>query len=234
MPHTMWHMASEGSFPYTPTPGKLEEFLRKLQGVGVPTKIDQRYLGSVGFGSSNSRPFIPTMKKVGMLDASSKPTEMYTKGLRGGPQGRALVAAGIRAGYDNVFTMFGDAHARPDSELATFFKSHSDLDDKKVGLAVRTFKALCEFGDFTAVADMSGGDDQDGNGFEEHGVRDDQGRGRSRKSEDTGRSASSSVIINVNITLAIDATSDPAVYDGFFAAMAKHIKVLDGGASNSA
>jgi hypothetical protein len=42
------------------------------------------------------------------------------------------------------------------------------------------------------------------------------------------------VTINVNIALSVDATSDPAVYDAFFAAMAKHLKVLDGSSSNSA
>jgi len=35
----------------------------------------------------------------------------------------------------------------------------------------------------------------------------------------------------VNIALSVDATSDPAVYDAFFAAMAKHLKgLMDGSA----
>src|SRR4051812_13042104 len=83
-PHTMRRMAADASFPYTPTPGKLEDFLKKLQGMGVPGKIDYQYLGAVGFASSNCRPFIPIMKKVGLLDGAGKPTELYTKGLRGG------------------------------------------------------------------------------------------------------------------------------------------------------
>jgi hypothetical protein len=222
-------MASDVSFPYTPTPGKLEEFLKKLQSVGVPGKIDNQYLGSLGFGSSNSRPFIPILKKIGMLDMSGAPTEIYTKGLRGDEKGRTLVAAGIRAGYDNVFQTFGDAQSRPDSELTTFFRSHSDLDDKKVGLAVKTFKSLCKLGDFTAMGKATDGDDDDS----EEEREEDKVRRPSGRSGDGGGS-SNSVTINVNISLSVDATSDPAVYDAFFAAMAKHIKVLDAGASNSA
>ncbi|NEB95214.1 DUF5343 domain-containing protein [Streptomyces bauhiniae] len=220
-------MAADNSFPYTPTPGKLEEFLEKLQGVGVPTRIDQQYLGSVGFASSNSRPFIPLMKKVGLLDSSGKPTELYTKGLRGGESGRALIAAGIRTGYDNVFQTYSDAYNRSDAELATFFRSHSDLDDKKVGLAVKTFKTVCKFGNFNSIAGAAGSEDED-----DEDIADEQAESTNgRRQHQQGSHGSGSVVINVNIALSVDATSDAAVYDAFFAAMAKHLKGLtDGGA----
>lgn len=214
-------MAAENPFPYTPTPGKLEEFLQKLQSIAVPPKIDQKYLGSVGFGSSHSRPFIPIMKKVGLLGQGGVPSDIYTKGLRGGDAGRALVADGLRAGYSNVFEVFDDAHDRSTAELATFFKSHSTLDDKKVGLAVSTFKALCKFGGFSGGG-SSGGKVKKKAGGSEGG----DGGG--------GGGGQSNVTINVNIALSVDATSDPKVYDAFFAAMAKHIKVLDAGSTNSA
>lgn len=217
-------MAAENPFPYTPTPGKLEEFLQKLQSIAVPPKIDQKYLGSVGFGSSHSRPFIPIMKKVGLLGQGGVPGDIYTKGLRGGDAGRALVADGIRAGYRNVYEVFDDAHDRSTAELATFFKSHSTLDDKKVGLAVSTFKALCKFGDF------SGGGSSRAKIKKASGSKGGDGGGDSS----SGHGGQSNVTINVNIALSVDATSDPKVYDAFFAAMAKHIKVLDGGSTNPA
>lgn len=215
-------MSADSSFPYTPTPGKLEEFLKKLQTIGVPTKIDQKYLGAVGFGSSNGRPFIPIMKKINLLDGSGKPTDHYTKGLRGGEAGKRLVAAGIRDGYAALFAIFDDAPSRSSSELATFVKSHSTHDDRKVALAVSTFQALCRFGDFsgaTTAGNVSQVDEQDAAEVEPVVARAKGGR----SAESAGN-----VTINVNIALSVDATSDPAVYDAFFAAMAKHIKVLDG------
>lgn len=149
-------MAAENPFPYTPTPGKLEEFFQKLQSIAVPPKIDQKYLGSVGFGSSHSRPFIPIMKKV--------------------------------------------------------------------GLAVSTFKALCKFGDFS------------GGGSSRAKIKKVSGSNGGDGGEDcsSGHGGQSNVTINVNIALSVDATSDPKVYDASFAAMAKHIKVLDGGSTNPA
>jgi hypothetical protein len=221
-------MAADVLFPHTPTPGKLEDFLKRLQSMGVPGKIDQQYLGAVGFGSSNSRPFIPIMKKVGLLDGAGKPTELYTKGLRGGESGRALLAAGIRAGYDNVFQTYSDAQIRSDAELATFFKSHSDLDVKKVGLAVKTFKAVCKFGDFAASATATATGQVSDVGEGEGDDPPDPNTNRQRRQQNGG--GSPGVTINVNIALSVDATSDAAVYDAFFAAMAKHLGGLMDGA----
>lgn len=223
----MCHMASDTSFPYTPTPGKLEEFLKKLQSVGVPPKIDQKYLGAVGFTSSSSRPFIPVMKKAQLIDPSGKPTDFYTRGLRGGEAGRTLVATGIRAGYENLFQVYSDAPDRPESDLAVFFKSHSDLDDKKVSLAVKTFKAVCKFGDFNSATGSVGSVDQGSEGES----NDQTSQIKSGHSRQHGSNGASSVVINVNIALSVDATSDAAVYDAFFAAMGKHLKgLVDGDA----
>jgi hypothetical protein len=164
------------------------------------------------------------MKKIGLLGQGGVPGDIYTRGLRGGDAGRALVADGVRAGYSNVYGVFDDAHDRSTAELATFFKSHSTLDDKKVGLAVSTFKSLCKFGDF------SGG----GSGGRKVKKPAGGSKGGDSGEHSGGEGGQSNVTINVNIALSVDATSDPKVYDAFFAAMAKHIKVLDGGSANSA
>lgn len=219
------------AYPLTPTPGKLEEFLAKLKSIGVPAKIDQKYLGSVGYGSSNSRPFIPIMKKIGLLDASGAPTDLYIKGLRGGDTGKGLVAGGIRAGYSDLFATFGDAQMQPIAALATFIRTNSTHDDKKVDLAVKTFLALCKFGDFGAQTGSGSGAGVAGAGRQSGSGRSDSPTGGSASGSDAG--SNGNVTINVNIALSVDATSDPKVYDAFFAAMAKHIKVLDGSAKSS-
>lgn len=220
------------AYPFTPTPGKLEEFLAKLKTIGVPAKIDQKYLNSVGYGSSNSRPFIPIMKKAGLLDGSGAPTEVYIKGLRGGDAGKSLVADGVRKGYADLFATFGDAQTQPLTALATFIRTNSTHDDKKVDLAAKTFLALCKFGDFGAsTGAASGGGAAGASGQPDPGNSGSSSGGSGGGSG--GQGATGNVTINVNIALSVDATSDPKVYDAFFAAMAKHIKVLDGSAKSS-
>lgn len=212
------------TFPYTLATGPLADFLEKLKNVGVPEKIDRQYLKQSGFTSSNHNNFIPIMKNVDLLDRSGVPTERYRKGLRGGDPGRALVADGIRQGYKSLFAMYPDANSRSVAELSAFIKTNSDLGDKMLRSAVATFQTLCKFGSFDTPSTPL--EDVEPQESDEPGKRNGERKLPSR----TGGGA---VTINVNIALSVDATSDPAVYDAFFAAMANHLKVLDGGPSNS-
>lgn len=206
------------------SPGKLEEFIKKLQSVGAPDKITTDYPKSIGFGSSHARSFPTVLKYAGLLDPSGQPTEAYKKGLRGGTAGRTLVGTAIAKAYKPLFDVYPDAHSHADSDLVTFVKSNSNLDDEKAALVVRTFKVLCKFGDFLEAGASDRDDADSGNDLE---LTSGDGQHRRRPGGNTG----GAVVINVNIALSVDATSDTAVYDAFFAAMAKHLKdLMDGGA----
>jgi hypothetical protein len=214
------------AFPYTLTPSAFAQFLEKLKDVGVPAKIDRTYLSQIGFASANHRPFIPILKHVDLLDASGKPTDRYRRGLRGGDAGKALVADGIRQGYSTLFETYTDANARTTAELSTFIKTHSDLGDRALQSAVSTFQTLCKFGSFDTPSTPPE--------TVEEQPQETPVKNSPPAREKPEPSSGGAVTINVNIALSVDATSDPAVYDAFFAAMAKHLKVLDGGSSNSA
>jgi hypothetical protein len=212
-------------FPYTIAPGPLGEFLEKLKNVGVPDKVDLIFLKQIGFSSSNHRPFIPIIKNIDLIDGNGVPTDRYRRGLRGGEPGKKLVAEGIRGGYRELFATYPDANTRSTAELTTFIKAHSDLAEKPLRMAVATFQTLCKLGTFdgsTSAPDIEPDGTEDG--------RTDDGR----KDRERPRQEQGGVTINVNIALSVDATSDPAVYDAFFGAMAKHLKVLDGSSANGA
>lgn len=209
-------------FPYTVAPGPLGEFMEKLKNVGVPDKIDYAYLSQIGYSSSNHRPFVPVLKHIELLDGSGVPTDKYRKGLRGGEAGKAIVAEGIRNGYKDLFNTYPDAATRSTADLTTFVKANTDLGDKALRSAVSTFQTVCKFGNFGAPVPEENGED----------AQEKPARERKRVEKADGQSGA--VTINVNIALSVDATSDPAVYDAFFAAMAKHLKVLDGNSANSA
>lgn len=211
-------------YPYTLAPVPLGAFLDKLKTVGVPDKINEEYLRSVGYGSSNHRAFVSVMKHIGLLDSNGTPNARYRSGLRGGDAGKLLVAEGIREGYKELFTTFPNAESLSTAELTTFIKSKTDLGDRALGAAVSTFQAVCKFGDFGRAAPVTGKETE----REQEKPEDKKSR---KEALSTGNG---SVTINVNIALSVDATSDPSVYDAFFAAMAKHLKVLDGGSANSA
>lgn len=213
------------SFPYTVASSALIEFLTKHRTMGVPDKVDQAYLKKVGYGSSNHRSFIPIMKFVDLLDGNGVPTDRYRKGLRGGDAGRRLIAEGIKQGYSSLFATYPDANIQPTSTIATFVGAHSDLGDRALSAAVATFQKLCTLATFDEGSDGASGIDT---GEEDDVVGTRANGGRAARAVTAG---GSTVNINVNIALSVDATSDAGVYDAFFAAMAKHIMNLADGDS---
>lgn len=208
-------------FVYNHSPGKLQEFVEKLQTIAAPPRMTTDFPKSIGFPSSHARGFPAVLKFARLLESSGAPTEAYKRGLRGGPGGRALVGKAIMQGYKALFDVYPDANKRSEQDLATFIKSHSNLDDEKAALAVKTFKVMCKFDDFDAGVDTEDENDVD-NGGEAQEQRGGRAHQRRRRNGSDG-GGSSGVTINVNIALSVDATSEPGVYDAFFAAMAKHL-----------
>jgi len=175
------------------------------------------------------------MKHIDLLDRGGAPTDRYRRGLRGGDAGRRLVGEGIREGYKSLFDTYPDAYRQSPQALETFISAHSDLGGRALTAAVATFQAACTFGDFADGDDDSLQVISDEDEALDHPInKGSSGRDQINQVRDP-KSNSGAVTINVNIALSVDATSDPSVYDAFFAAMAKHIKVLgeDGGSSHS-
>ncbi len=217
---------SDSNFPYSVASSALAAFIDKLKTVAVPPKIDHQYLRSLGFSSSNHRAFVPLLKFIGLLDQSGVPTERYKKGLRGDDPKQ--IADGIRAGYKALFDVYPNAEALSATDLQKFIAANSSYGERALSAAVKTFKTLCEFGDFSAAPGSTTETLALPPGSEVRGssaATDSEGSRTVNTSSNQGN-----VTINVNIALSVDATSDAKVYDAFFAAMAKHIKVLDGSA----
>ncbi|AIG98681.1 hypothetical protein AFULGI_00019300 [Archaeoglobus fulgidus DSM 8774] len=66
-------------FPYTTVPGKIKPFFQKIQEAGLPSKVTQKWINSIGFTSSNDPSIIPLLKKLGFIDRSGVPTELWAR-----------------------------------------------------------------------------------------------------------------------------------------------------------
>lgn len=219
---------TDTDFPYTLTATALVEFLNKLKTVAVPAKIDQQYLRSIGFSSSNHRSFISLLKFINLLDQQGTPTGRYRRGLRGNDPGQ--IAGGIRNGYKALFDVYPNAESLSPEDLGKFIAANSSYGERAVSAAVKTFTTLCDFGDFRSapITEASAPEALASHTFTTRAVGGSTESDLPEGTSSTHGSATGNVTINVNIALSVDATSDPEVYDAFFAAMAKHIRVLDG------
>src|SRR5688572_18195737 len=66
-------------FPYTTVPGKIGTLFAKIREVGVPQKVTQQWLKSVGFKSSNDASLVGVLKYIGFIDGSAVPTLKWTQ-----------------------------------------------------------------------------------------------------------------------------------------------------------
>ena len=142
------------SFPYTPNPAKLREFLVKIQEVGVPSKLTLKYLESLGFKSSNDRYIRGVIQALGFVGGDWAPTDKWRL-YRDKGKAPFVLAQALQGAYEELFGVYPNACERTDEELRNFFSSHTELSESTIKYVIRTFKVLCELSDFSEVAPIT-------------------------------------------------------------------------------
>lgn len=140
-------------FSYTVVPGKIKSLLEKIRTVGVPSKVTVQWLKTVGFTSSNDSSLIGVLKFIGMIDASSIPTSIWTQ-YRGGKH-RTVLGDAIRHGYADLFAVYPDAQSRSNAELDHVFSTSSSGGKQVIGKTIATFKALVDEADFSVEGETT-------------------------------------------------------------------------------
>lgn len=136
-------------YPYVLSVDKFGEFLGRLEGIGVPDRVDQKFLETLGYTSSNDRKFVQTLRFLDLVDKQSgTPTEAYQKVFRSGEEGRIELAQVMREKYEELFNTYPDAHRKDSEALQNFFKARTKLGSRALQGIVTTFKILCSFANF--------------------------------------------------------------------------------------
>jgi hypothetical protein len=200
-------------FTYTTVPGKIPLLLQKVREVGVPQKVSIQWLKTIGFTSSNDSTLIGVLRQIGLVDASSIPTSIWTQ-YRGSSYKKVLGRA-IRDGYADLFAVYSDAQSRSTTELEHVFSTSSSAGKQVIGKTVSTFKALADSAEF---------DDA----FEPVSLNSEQtplhhpiGAAALRPAVVGNGNTSPSVHIDIQIHIAPEASTDQI--DQIFKSMAKHL-----------
>jgi hypothetical protein len=183
-----------------------------MQTLGVPGKVTQEYLQSVGFKSKNDRYLLPILKALKFLDPGGIPTDRW-RAYRDKQKAKGVLAAAITETYSGLFETYPDAYRRDNEALRNYFSTHSgSLNESTLQLVVRTFKVLCGEADFESAA---AGEEV----LEREEVKDQSTSKRVRRESVEG----GGLTININIQLQLPATDDASVYEKLFEAMNKTI-----------
>lgn len=198
------------TLPVTQNAGSIARFLKHIQSAGVPPKVNNPYLKSVGFKSSNDSALIGVLKAIDFIDPAGTPTERW-KAYRDTTKAGAVLAEAIRACYDGLFQIFPDAERKDDEAISNWIRSNSDFSGLTVERAVRTFKALGAEADFnakpaTTTATLA---------------TPAAGAPAAEMARIISQPAGPNV--NINIELQLPSTNDPVVYENFFKAMKQHL-----------
>jgi len=195
-------------FPYTTVPGKIKPFFQKIQEAGLPSKVTQKWINSIGFTSSNDPSIIPLLKKLGFIDRSGVPTELRAR-YRDKDLAPKVMAEAIKNAYKELFETYPDAYRKDKEALRNFFASQTGKAENTIEKMIQTFKALCELADFESNSEEY-----------PHNEVVPSREGLTTLME---KQTPKGLTINVNIQLQLPATTDEEVYDKLFRSLKRNL-----------
>lgn len=134
-------------YPYTLKTGSLKKFLEEISSRGIPQKVTQKYLESVGFKTINDRPIIRILKFISFIDANGVPTDRYKK-FRDKQMSATILGEAIKEAYQELFKIYPDAEKKDASALENFFRTNTGLGNRAVKSIVETFNAIASIAEF--------------------------------------------------------------------------------------
>ena len=134
--------------PYMTSTKNLHKILDAMQGAETPPVFGLDFLVDLGFTSSNDRSILKVLRYLGMIDTSGKPQTSYRE-IADHTKARAVLAARLKAAYDDLYTSYKQAHERTTESLKGWFKTKTGAGAAVASKMATTFKALASYADFT-------------------------------------------------------------------------------------
>lgn len=202
---------------YTQAYGKLPEFFAKIQEGEAPASFTQQHLKDIGFGSSNSRPFIPLLKALGFLTPSGAPTSRYHS-YRDKSQSRAILGEAIKEAYSDLFLIKSHPKESDKQLIEGKFKSSHNVTDRPAELMTRTFFSLLNMSDI----------DHKTKSISEPQKEQEQEKTQiSEKAKETAvfeqKGIQGKASLHYNIQIHLPATKDIEVYNAIFKSLKEHL-----------
>jgi hypothetical protein len=207
---------ADGVPSYTTVPGKLPNLLSKIRDTGVPSKATVAWVKSVGFTSSNDPSLLGVLRSIGFIDQDGVPTPAW-KEYRGKDY-KGVLGRAIQSGYQDLYSVYPDAHVRENSDLSHIFSTKTNAGKQAIDKMVSTFKSLAGEAEFTAGTNFT---TQAAPTASTAAGTNDANVAPTLLSNTT--TTSSGLSVNINVQLTLPETTDEKVYEAFFKAMRNHL-----------
>lgn len=137
-------------YPYMISNNKIAPIFEKIKTAAKPQRFTIEFLTNMGFPSSNDRAFAQLLKKMGFLSDDGTPT-IYYDDLRDAPRSKKSIAQRIRTLYNELFVINTDMNSASESEVKGAISRVTGKEEKEVKRIYSTFKALCNYADFSTA-----------------------------------------------------------------------------------
>jgi hypothetical protein len=136
---------------YTLKTGSIPAYFDAMLDAQPPERFSLKFLENLGFTSTNDRLFIGILKDLGFLNRDGTPQPRYFSFLDR-ERAKHMVAEGIREAFSELFAINTRAQEftvqEVKNKLRTLYAGKKT--DLVLGNIAKTFKALCDYADFTA------------------------------------------------------------------------------------
>ena len=197
---------------YLQTTKNVDAFFTALLSAEAPDRFTQKFLVDLGFKSTNDRLYIRLLKSLGLIDSNGAPTQEYYNFLDQ-TQAKQVLAERIRDAYSDLFAIRKDANTMTLEEVKNKLKTltQGKKSDVVLGLMANTFKALCDFAEWS-----------------DSGMTNIEQKPMTEVSPEKEKVATGHVLnglnpnLQYNINIVLPESRDPAVYDAIFSSL-RHI-----------
>jgi hypothetical protein len=209
------------STSYLVTTKNFDAIFSALLSAKAPTSLTTGFLKTLGFTSSNDSLYIRLFKDLGLIDQSNAPTEKYFRFLDQS-ESTKVIAECVEEAYSDLFAINKKAYELSETEVKNKFKTltQGSKEDNILALMAKTFKALCDYADWSKPTQSIPKAVVTPEKKEEKHV--DPPKGVTVK-HPISSETSDKPSLHYNIQIHLPETRDTAVYDAIFKSLKEHL-----------
>lgn len=195
-----------------------EGIMNSILGAKAPDRFTSKFLGDLGYKSSNDRLITGVLKALGLLTDTGEPTQRYYDFLDQ-TQSKKILAIGIQEAYEDLFTVNKDAQNMTQDEVKNKLKTltQGQKGDKVIDSMARTFKTLCDYADWSeSTKDINNMIDRSN----DVALPEETDNTFTTQFNNTNRGP---MALQYNIQVHLPETTNMAVYDAIFQSIKKHL-----------
>ena len=210
---------------YTQKPNAIPAYFDAMLDAQAPERFSVKFIENLGFTSTNDRLFIGILKDLGFLNRDGAPQARYFEFLDRS-RSKVVVADGVRDAFADLFAINTRANEMSPEEVKN--KLRTLFAGKKTDLVIdriaKTFKALCEYGDFSTAASLKDTPPNPTHTIPPGSTTPSKEKSTLSSDEhkpQPGKISVSALQYHMNIVL--PDTRDQAVYDAIFKSLREHL-----------